>query len=67
MAKALWVIFVIVLPYFGVFIYLIARGQKMNEHAMEAAQAQDAARRCPHRERSRHRAEQSSDEYDPDG
>ena len=44
-AKALWVIFVIVVPYLGVFVYLIARGHKMSEHAMEAAQAQDAAQR----------------------
>ncbi|HEX5588324.1 MAG TPA: SHOCT domain-containing protein [Acidimicrobiia bacterium] len=42
-AKALWVIFVIVLPYLGVFVYLIARGHKMQEHAQEAAQAQNAA------------------------
>ena len=42
-AKALWVIFVILVPYLGVFIYLIARGHKMGEHAAEAAQAQDAA------------------------
>jgi ABC-type multidrug transport system fused ATPase/permease subunit len=42
-AKALWVIFVIILPYLGVFIYLIARGHKMSEHAVEAAQAQNAA------------------------
>ena len=44
--KALWSIFVIVLPYLGVFVYLIARGHKMSEHAMEAAQAQDAAQRA---------------------
>jgi type VI protein secretion system component VasK len=44
-AKALWTIFVIVLPYLGVFAYLIARGQKMHEHAMQAAQEQDAAMR----------------------
>jgi hypothetical protein len=42
-AKAMWVIFVIILPYLGVFVYLIARGHKMSEHAMQAAQAQDAA------------------------
>ena len=42
-AKALWVIFVIVVPYLGVFVYLIARGHKMAEHAAEAAAAQDAA------------------------
>ena len=44
-AKAIWVIFVILVPYLGVFVYLIARGHKMSEHAMEAAQAQDAANR----------------------
>jgi len=42
-AKAIWVIFVIILPYLGVFVYLIARGHKMSEHAQEAAQAQNAA------------------------
>ncbi len=41
--KALWVIFIIVLPYLGVFVYLIARGGKMHEHAVQDAQAQDAA------------------------
>jgi Short C-terminal domain/Phospholipase_D-nuclease N-terminal len=46
LAKALWVIFVIVVPYLGVFVYLIARGHKMSEHAMEAAKAQDAAQRA---------------------
>jgi hypothetical protein len=44
-AKALWVIFIIIVPYLGVFVYLIARGQKMSEHAAEAAAAQDAAAR----------------------
>ena len=41
--KALWSIFVIFMPYLGVFIYLIARGKKMGEHALEEAQARDAA------------------------
>jgi hypothetical protein len=41
--KALWCIFVILVPYLGVFVYLIARGHKMGEHAAEDAQAQDAA------------------------
>jgi hypothetical protein len=45
-AKALWVIFVIVLPYLGVFVYLIARGKKMQEHAVHQAQRQDAAMRA---------------------
>jgi Phospholipase_D-nuclease N-terminal/Short C-terminal domain len=44
-AKALWTIFVIVLPYLGVFVYLIARGHKMQQHAIENAQRQDAAMR----------------------
>jgi hypothetical protein len=44
-AKALWVIFVILVPYLGVFVYLIARGHKMSEHAAEAAAAQDKAAR----------------------
>jgi hypothetical protein len=44
-AKALWIIFVILVPYLGVFVYLIARGHKMQEHAVEAAQKQDDAMR----------------------
>ena len=44
-AKALWIIFIILVPYLGVFVYLIARGHKMQEHAVEAAQAQDTAMR----------------------
>ena len=43
--KALWTVFVIVLPYLGVFVYLIARGNKMHEHAAQAARQQDAAMR----------------------
>lgn len=38
--KAFWTIFVVVLPYLGVFVYLIARGKQMGEHAMR-----DASRR----------------------
>jgi ABC-type multidrug transport system fused ATPase/permease subunit len=42
-AKALWVIFIIVLPFLGVFVYLIARGGKMHERAArDAAQQQKA-------------------------
>ena len=44
-SKALWTVFVIVLPYLGVFIYLIVRGEKMHEHGVQQAQAQDAAAR----------------------
>jgi Short C-terminal domain/Phospholipase_D-nuclease N-terminal len=41
-AKFLWIFFVIVFPYLGVFVYLIARGHKMSEHAAEAAAQQRA-------------------------
>jgi ABC-type multidrug transport system fused ATPase/permease subunit len=43
LAKALWVILVIVLPYLGVFVYLIARGGKMHERAAAQAQQQQKA------------------------
>jgi hypothetical protein len=42
-AKAAWVIGIVIVPYLGVLAYLIARGGKMHEHAVHAAQAQDAA------------------------
>src|SRR4051812_481147 len=44
--KALWTIFIIVLPYLGVFAYLIARGRGMGERAQQMAHAQDAAARA---------------------
>ncbi len=44
--KALWSIFIIAVPYLGVFIYLIARGSKMQEHAVADAKAMDAAQRA---------------------
>jgi hypothetical protein len=44
--KAGWTIFVVLLPYLGVFVYLIARGGKMHEHAVQLAQQQDQAARA---------------------
>jgi hypothetical protein len=41
-AKTLWIIFVIVLPFLGVFVYLIAQNDAMTQRAMERAQAQKA-------------------------
>jgi hypothetical protein len=38
--KALWLIFVIILPFLGVFIYLIARGKEMGQRDAQEAQAQ---------------------------
>jgi hypothetical protein len=42
-AKALWVIFIIVMPYLGVLVYLIARGGKMHERAAQQAALQQKA------------------------
>jgi putative oligomerization/nucleic acid binding protein/phospholipase D-like protein len=39
-AKTLWVIFVIILPYFGVFVYLIAEHEGMADRNLQAVQAQ---------------------------
>jgi hypothetical protein len=42
-AKVLWIIFIIVLPYLGVFVYLIVEHKGMTERAIkqqEAAQSQ---------------------------
>ncbi|MBZ5737103.1 SHOCT domain-containing protein [Nocardioides mangrovi] len=44
-SKALWTVFVIVLPYLGVFVYLIARGHKMGGHMAAQAARQDAQMR----------------------
>ena len=37
-AKVLWMIFVIILPYLGVFIYLITQNQGMGERNLARAQ-----------------------------
>ena len=42
-AKALWCIFIILVPFLGTFVYVIARGKQMGEQDIEAAQAQQAA------------------------
>ena len=39
-AKVLWIIFVIILPFLGVFIYLIANNDGMTQRNIEKAQAQ---------------------------
>lgn len=45
-AKFAWLVFIIVLPYLGVFVYLIARGKGMAARNMAAAQAQADAQRA---------------------
>ena len=42
-AKAIWILFIIVVPLIAILIYLIVRGDKMRVHAVEAAKAQDEA------------------------
>ena len=44
--KAGWLIFVIILPFLGVFVYLIARGGKMAQRDVDDAQAADTAMRA---------------------
>jgi hypothetical protein len=45
-AKALWVIFLIVLPYIGVFAYLIFQGRSMTERNIQRAlEAREEVRR----------------------
>ncbi|MFD4914445.1 SHOCT domain-containing protein [Streptomyces virginiae] len=41
--KAGWIIFVLVLPFLGVFVYLIARGRSMHERDRKQAEEQQAA------------------------
>jgi hypothetical protein len=40
-AKALWFLFVLFIPLIGVLVYLIARGDKMQERTVRAARQQD--------------------------
>ena len=42
-AKAFWALFVILIPWLGVLVYLIARGRSMQERDIENARAQQEA------------------------
>jgi putative oligomerization/nucleic acid binding protein/phospholipase D-like protein len=41
-AKAGWTVFVIILPFLGIFVYLISQGKGMGERAQDRAKAQQA-------------------------
>ncbi|HEX6659814.1 MAG TPA: SHOCT domain-containing protein [Ilumatobacter sp.] len=41
-AKAMWTIFIIILPFLGVLVYLIVRGNSMQERALKQAADQEA-------------------------
>jgi len=45
-AKALWTLFLIFVPWLGAIIYLVVRGNSMNQRTLEAAQARDASMRA---------------------
>src|SRR4051794_28141874 len=42
-AKTLWVLFIIFLPFLGVFVYLISRGHSMTQRQLEQQQEVRAA------------------------
>jgi predicted PurR-regulated permease PerM len=42
-AKAFWLIFVVIVPFLGVFIYICVHGGSMAQNEMEAAQRQQAS------------------------
>ena len=42
-AKTLWVIFVIIIPWLGILVYLIARGHGMQERQLQQAKEMQAA------------------------
>src|SRR5262245_41474043 len=41
-AKAMWCIFIIILPFLGVLVYLIVRGNSMQERSLKQAADQEA-------------------------
>jgi len=45
-SKAIWMIFVIIVPWLGVLVYVIARGDGMAKRNMKTAQEAEEARRA---------------------
>lgn len=45
-AKAMWILFVVILPYLGVLVYVIARGKGMQERTIERASEMEKAQRA---------------------
>lgn len=44
-AKAAWVLLIVIVPLFGVLVYLIARGDKMREHELVDQRDEETAAR----------------------
>jgi type VI protein secretion system component VasK len=42
-SKALWILFVLVIPLVGILVYFIARGNQMRAHSIDAAKEQQQA------------------------
>jgi Phospholipase_D-nuclease N-terminal/Short C-terminal domain len=59
--KTGWLVFTILLPFLGVFVYLIARGGKMTDRDAAQAQAQDEAFRA-HARQTAHGSGSTADE-----
>jgi len=49
-SKAIWMLFVLFLPYLGVFVYIVARGSKMNAREVERVKSQEESFRSYVRE-----------------
>jgi hypothetical protein len=45
-AKALWVLFIVLIPWLGALVYIFARGDSMNDRAHQAALDQQAQMRA---------------------
>ena len=60
--KALWFLFVLLIPLVGVLVYLIARGGEMHNRAAKLAEQQDAAARSYIREAAAPEATSSADQ-----
>ncbi|WP_371061153.1 SHOCT domain-containing protein [Rhodosalinus sp. 5P4] len=44
-AKALWIGFVIIIPWLGVLVYIVVRGDRMHENTVDAIARAEEARR----------------------
>lgn len=45
LSKAIWLGFVIIIPWLGVLSYIVIRGDKMQAHALDAISREEEARR----------------------
>ena len=60
--KALWVLFVVIVPWLGILVYLIARGDKMSARAASDYQRRDEETRAYVREAAGTSGQSTADE-----